>query len=144
MSSCKVSQTKPLSIHWTVIEWSVLFKLVFLGCPLNVQSFLFFFKIQCFLFLYFTQLVEKLQQWSLYEVIEDTLPIVLNTKQPLSDIWLLRYKQNDFGCFWRKSDLQFFQKTPKTILLISLQLNVAQRPFCIQNKWQDILYHLIL
>ena len=46
-----------------------------------------------------TQLVKKLQQWSLYEVIEDILPIVLNTKRPLSDIWLLIYKQNSFGCF---------------------------------------------
>ena len=29
-----------------------------------------------------------------YEVIEDILPFVLNTKWPLSNIWLLRYKQN--------------------------------------------------
>ena len=53
-----------------------------------------FFKIVkihhfcCFI----TQLVKKLQQWSLYEVIEDILPFVLNTKRPLSDIWLLSYK----------------------------------------------------
>ena len=47
-----------------------------------------------------SQLVNKLQQWSLYEVIEDIMPFVLNTKRPLSDIWLLRYKQNSFGCFW--------------------------------------------
>ena len=58
-----------------------------------------FFKIVkthhfcCFI----TQLVKKLQQWSLYEVIEDILPFVLNTKRPLSDIWLLRYKQNGFA-----------------------------------------------
>ena len=48
---------------------------------------------------FITQLVEKLQQWSLSEVIKDILPIVLNTKRPPSDIWLLRYKQNSFGCF---------------------------------------------
>ena len=28
-----------------------------------------------------------------------------------------------------------------TKLLISQQPNIAQRPFCIQNEWQDILYH---
>merc|ERR1712177_63823 len=67
------------------------------------------FKIQLFC-CFITQLVEKLQQWSLYEVIEDILPIVLNTKQPLSDIWLLRYKQNSFGCFQRNSEVKFFLK----------------------------------
>ena len=50
------------------------------------------------------KLVKMLQQWSLYEVIEDILPIVLNTKRPLSDIWLLSYKQNSFGCFSKKFD----------------------------------------
>ena len=29
-----------------------------------------------------------------YEVIEDILPFVLNTKWPLSNIWLLSYKKN--------------------------------------------------
>ena len=59
------------------------------------------FKIQLFC-CFITQLVKKLQQWSLYEVIEDILPFVLNTKRPLSDIWLLSYKQNSFGCFFEK------------------------------------------
>ena len=49
-----------------------------------------------------SQLVKKLQQWSSDEVIENILPLVLNTKRPLSDIWLLRYKQNNFGCFGKK------------------------------------------
>ena len=43
-------------------------------------------------------------------MIEDILPFVLNTKRPLSDIWLLRYKQNSFGCFREKSQFQFFPK----------------------------------
>ena len=51
------------------------------------------------------QLVKNLQQRSLHEVIEDILPLVLNTKRPLSDIWLLSYKQNNFGCFWEKLKL---------------------------------------
>ena len=51
---------------------------------------------------FITQLVKKLQQRSLYKVIEDILPFVLNTKRPLSDIWLLSYKQNSFGCFLKK------------------------------------------
>ena len=91
-----------------------------------------------------TQLVKKLQQWSLYEVIEDIMPFVLNTKRPLRDIWLLRYKQNTFGCFRKNSELQYFQKTAKSVLLITQRPNIAQRPFCIQNEWQDILYHFIL
>ena len=49
---------------------------------------------------FFTRLVKKLEQWSLYEVIEDILPFVLNTKRPLSNIWLLRYEQNSAGCFY--------------------------------------------
>ena len=67
------------------------------------------FKIQLFC-CFITQLVKKLQQWSLYEVIEDILPIVLNTKRPLSDIWLLRYKQNSFGCFQRNSEVNILLK----------------------------------
>ena len=99
-------------------------------------------KIQLFCS-FITQLVKKLQQWSIYEVIEDILLLVLNTKRPLSDIWLLRYKQNSFGCFRKNSEFHFFQKTPKTVLLITWQPNIAQRTFCIQNERQDILYHLI-
>ena len=92
---------------------------------------------------FLSQLVKKLQQWSLYEVIEDIMLIVLNIKRPLSDIWLLRYKQNSFGCFRKNSEFRFFQKTPKTVLFITDQPNIAQRPFCIQNERQNILYHLI-
>ena len=32
-------------------------------------------------------------------MIEDILPFDSNTKQALSDIWWLRYKRNNFGCF---------------------------------------------
>ena len=32
--------------------------------------------------------VKQLQQWSLYEVIQNILPFVLNTKRPLTDILL--------------------------------------------------------
>ena len=68
------------------------------GTP-KVGCFFKTFKTQHFC-CFITRLVKKLQQWSLYEVIEDTLPFVLNTKRPLSDIWLLSYKQNSFGCFF--------------------------------------------
>ena len=85
-------------------------------------------------------LVKNPKKWSLNKVMEDILPFVLNTKPPLSDIWLLRYKQNRFGCFREKSQFQFFPKTPKIVLLITQQQNIPQRPFCIQNEWQDILY----
>ena len=57
---------------------------------------------------FITQLVKKLQQWSLSQVIKDILPFVLNTKWPLSDIWLLRYKQNSFGCFFNLFKIQRF------------------------------------
>ena len=108
----------------------------------KVGCFFKIFKIQLF-YCFITQLVEKLHQWPLYEVKEDILPFVFNTKRPLSDNWLLRYKQNSFGCFRKKSEFQFFQKTPKTVLLTTRQPNIAQRTFCIQNERQDILYHLI-
>ena len=38
----------------------------------------------------------------LYKVVVDILPFVLNTKQPLSNILLLSYKQNSLGCFFYK------------------------------------------
>ena len=108
-------------------------------CTPEVGCFFKMFKIQLFC-CFITQLVKMLQQWSLYDVIEDILSFVLNTKRPLSDIWLLRYEQNSFGCFWKNSECNFFQKTPKTVLLITQQPNIAQRPFCIQNERQDILF----
>ena len=52
----------------------------------------------------------------IYEVIEDILPFVLNTKRPLSDIWLLSYEQNNFGCFSIKMKFWISSKTPKTVL----------------------------
>ena len=64
---------------------------------------------------FISQLVKKLQQWPLYEVIEDIMPFVLNTKRPLSDIWLLSYEQNSFGYFKKKSEFQFFQKVMKLL-----------------------------
>ena len=108
----------------------------------NLGVFFKIFKIQFFC-CFITQLVKKLHQWTFYETIEDIQPFVLNTKRPVSDIWLLSYKQINFGCFWEKLKLWFLSKTPKTVLLISQQPNIAQRPFCIQNEWQDILYPLI-
>ena len=108
----------------------------------KVGCFFKIFKIQLFC-CFITQLVKKLQQWPLYEVKEDILPFVLNTKRPLSDIWLPSCEQNIFGCFLKNSEFQFFHKTPKTVLLISQQQNIAQRPFCIQSERQDILYHLM-
>ena len=77
-----------------------------------------FFKMQLF-HCFNTQLVKKLHQCSFYEVIEDILLFVLNTKRLLSDMWLLRYKQNKLGRFRKKQNFNFFQETPKTVLLIT-------------------------
>ena len=64
------------------------------------------------------QLVTKVQQWSLYEVIEDILPFVLNTKWSLSNIRLLSYKQNGFGYFLKNLRFWFFfLKHPKLFCL---------------------------
>ena len=72
----------------------------------------FFKMVKILYFCYFiTQLVKKLwQQGSLYEVIKTILPFVLNTKQPLSNIWLLRNKQNNFGCFPKINRIPIFLK----------------------------------
>ena len=73
------------------------------------RSWMFFFKIFkiqlfcCFI----TQHVKKQQHWSSYE---DIPPFVLKTKWPLSDIWLLSYKQNSFGCFFEKIEILIFFK----------------------------------
>ena len=56
---------------------------------------------------FFTQLINKLQQCSLCEWIKNILLFVLNTKQPLRDIWLLSYKQKSFQCFWKNLSSEF-------------------------------------
>ena len=77
---------------------------------------------------FITQLVNKLQQWSLYEVIEDILPFVLNTKRPLSDIWLLRYKQIVLGVFEKIQNFNIFKKHPKLFcLLLTNQISLRGR-----------------
>ena len=53
----------------------------------------FYFPNYSILVVVISMHVKKLQQWSLYEVIEGFLLFVLNTKRPLSNIWLLGYKQ---------------------------------------------------
>ena len=69
-----------------------------LGCTRYAQSWVFFQKFQNTAFCCFiTRLVKKLQHWSLYEVIEDILLFILNTKLPLSNIWLLSYEQNNLS-----------------------------------------------
>ena len=81
----------------------------------KIGCFFKMFKIQLFC-CFITQLVKKLHQWSLHEVIEDILLFVLNTKRPLSDIWLLSYEQNSFGCIMKKLKFLINLKTPKTVL----------------------------
>ena len=38
------------------------------------------------------------------------------------------------GVFEKKSEFPFLPKTPKTVLLVTQQPNITQRPFCIQNE----------
>ena len=65
----------------------------------------------------------------LYEVIEDILLFVLNTKQPLS------YKQKSFGCFLKKFKVIFFQKHPKLFCLyLSNQISLRSRFVFITNN----------
>ena len=105
------SNMKYLEIFIKILE---IFKIL-IALPFFIKSFIWaakcpkLFKIQRFLLL-FTQLVKKLQQWSLSEVIKDILPIVLNTKRPLSDIKLLRYKKNSFGRFLNNLKCWIFTK----------------------------------
>ena len=79
-----------------------------LGCALNAR-FLKHFQYTAFCLLYYSA-CKKLQEWSLYEVKEDILLFVFNTKQHLRDIWLLSYKQNRFWCLKKKQNLFFFKK----------------------------------
>ena len=52
-------------------------------------------------------------------MIEDILPFVLNTKRPLSDIWLLSYEQNSLGVFEINEILNFFGNTENCFGYIS-------------------------
>ena len=81
------------------------------------------FKIKLFC-CFNTQLVNKLHQWSLYEVIEVILPFVLNTKRPPNDIWLLCYKQNSFGCFLKKLKKQSWAELGKAQSELKVKVNV--------------------
>ena len=101
-----------LIVAWIVIPNKISGLRSNLGCAPYSQSWVFFFfkMFRIHLFCFITQLVKKLLQWSLYEVIEDILPFVLNTKQPLNDIWLLRYKHKSFGVFEKKTEFQFFRR----------------------------------
>ena len=101
-------------------------------------------KILTFLVIYYSACIKEIQKWPLYEVKEDILLFVLNTKLPLSDIWLLSYKQNSFGFFLKKFKLWIFSKKNKIIFLISQQPNIVKTLFCIQNKWQDNLKTIVV
>ena len=92
----------------------------------EVGSFHYFPKYS-FIVAFISQLKQKPQQWSIFEVIENILPFVLNTKRRLSDICLLRYVQNSFGCFrkqaqnlcrscvsWTKSNIIIITQRKKT------------------------------
>ena len=115
----------------------------YLGCAPHTQSWVFFQngKNPAFLLLYYSA-NKKSYSKGLYMRWE-RISCRLNTKRPLSVIWLLRYKQNSFGCFLKKLKFRIFPKTPKTVLLISQWPNITQRPFCIKNELQGILDHLI-
>ena len=89
-----------------------------------------YFPKYSFIVAFISQLVKKLQQWSLYEVIEDILPFVLNPKMPLSDIWLLRNKQNNFGCFKKKTEFQFFQKNTQMFCRAHARLRLVRACAC--------------
>ena len=92
---------------------------------------------------FMSQFTQRVQQWSFYEMMDNILPYVLNKKRPLADSWLWRYWQKRFECIHQNASFEFLPNTPETILLISHQLWIRQRQFYIQNKWEDILNHLI-
>ena len=59
-------------------------------------------KMFCFLLMFFKMqhfgcLISRLLK--MHDVKEHILPLVLNTKQPLSDIWYLRFQQNNLTNF---------------------------------------------
>ena len=62
---------------------------------------------------------------------------VMYLTQPMQLCWLCIYFTEKIQNF------NFFKKTPKSVLLITQQPNIVQRPLCIRKEWQDILYHLI-
>ena len=107
-----------ISIFFSQKDWGVRkFKFQLLGIIQSAQrtpeiGCFFLYEIQHFC-CFITQLVKKLHQSSLYEVIKDTLPIVLNTIRPLSNIWLHVYKQNSFGCLKKNIILILSKNNPK-------------------------------
>ena len=64
------------------------------------SKFMKFNKIGCFI----TQLVKKLQQWSLCEMIEDVLSFVLNTKRPQNIVF---FSENTQNCFAHNSATKY-------------------------------------
>ena len=60
---------------------------------------------------------------------------------PYARSWVF-FQNTAFLLLYFSACKNFFENT-QTVLLISQQPNIAQRPFCIQNERQDILIHLI-
>ena len=85
------------------------------------------------IFILYTILAHKNQcQWSLYEV--------SNTKSPLRLILLLRCKQNSLG---KIRKIMILIEIDRIVWLLSQWPNIPQWPFCIQNKREAILHHLL-
>ena len=92
-------------------------------CRPKVGCFFIIVKMQDFCS-FITQLVNRLQQLSLHNVREDILPLVLTTKRPLIDIWMLKFMQKSFGCFHKNADFQFVSGIHKIVYLIAQQPNI--------------------
>ena len=97
----------PFPIHWKVIEWGVFFRLH----NEHPKLVFFFFSKYSFLLLYYS--ARKTATPMVFIWGDRRYPdVVLNTKWPLSNIWLLSYERNSFGCFFEKfSILNFFENT---------------------------------
>ena len=108
-----------------------------LGCAPYAQSWVFFQNFQLF-HCFIIQLVKKLQQWSFYEVIEDILPFVLNTKRPLSNII-----KTVLGVFKEIQKVNFFEKHPKLFCLyLSNQILLRGRfVFKTNGRTSSIISH---
>ena len=115
-----------------------------LGCAQHAQSWVFFQNCQnkAFSFLYYS--AHKKATAMVFIWGDRGYPAVRFECKTASERYsVAEIYAKQFWVFSGKITISIFSKNTKIVFLVNHQPNLAQRPFCIKDEWQDILYPLI-
>ena len=115
-----------------------------LGCAPYAQSWVFFqnFQNTAFWLLYYSACKKATAMVFIWG--DREYPAVRFKYKTASERYLVaELWAKQFWVFFEKIEILNFFENTQNVLLIYQQPNIAQRPFCIQNERQDILYYLI-